>query len=407
MAKNENDRFFGLACITDKYGTIEHVIRNDIQFTRKLEPGAPLATVIEESSIQKLLTFFLKVQEEKALSDWNINVKAEDSITDLYFVGGFMNGKIIIVASSSKTDASYYYEEVMRMNNEQTDVLRSTMKEKSQIEKREPASRENAYWELTKLNNELTNLQRDLFKKNAQLQKLIEDKNYLIGMAAHYLRNPLGGIHSMCGIILEGDTGPVTEEQREYLSTIRETAGHMLGIVTEMLEINKIESGKLELYTSTFNMVELIEKVISINKPRASKKEISIEFSAEQDEVYIEADPGKLQQVMDNLISNAVKFSYSGSSVEVSLQNRNSSVEIAVKDHGMGISEKDQAKLFQPFSKISNAGTDGESSTGLGLAITKQIVEGHGGAISVKSKKGEGATFEIHLPKQRKPQNTA
>jgi two-component system, OmpR family, sensor kinase len=403
MKQDDTNRFLGLACITDKYGTVEHIIRNDIEFTRKLEKGSPLAAIIEESSIQKLLTFFLKVREEKALYDWNINVKTENSIKDLYFVGGFVNDQIMIVASSSKTDASYYYEEVMRMNNEQTDVLRSSLKEESKLQQTGRVS-ESTYRELTKLNNELTNLQRDLFKKNAQLQKLIDDKNYLIGMAAHDLRNPLGGIYSMCGIILEGDCGPVTEEQQEYLSTIRETAGHMLGIVTDMLEINKIEAGKLELYTSTFNVVELMQKVLSINKPRASKKDISIAFSPEQDEVTIEADPGKLQQVMDNLISNAVKFSYSDSSIVVALHNDDSTVAIEVTDHGMGISAEDQSKLFQPFSKLSNAGTHGESSTGLGLAITKQIVEGHGGTISVKSEKGEGSTFTITLPKQQKLQ---
>jgi signal transduction histidine kinase len=240
--------------------------------------------------------------------------------------------------------------------------------------------------------------QLELERVNAELIKLNEKKNYFLGMAAHDLRNPLGNINLFSTFLLEETADKLTEGQVEYLHNIIYSSDYMLNLVNNLLDVSKIEAGKLVLKLSSFNIIEFIRKNIYLNKFIAGKKHIKIFFEPVLESINVLADAHQIEQVLNNLISNAIKFSEKGKDMEVLVTIENNFAKISVKDSGKGIPETEMNKLFNPFSKTSVTVTDGESSTGLGLAIVKKIIEQHKGVISVLSKVNVGSVFSFTLP---------
>ena len=240
--------------------------------------------------------------------------------------------------------------------------------------------------------------QQQLLDRNTELESLNEQKNRLLGMAAHDLRNPLGVILAYSEF-LEMDASPVLDEsQREFVSSIRSTSQFMLKLINELLEVSTIESGRLELDVAPANIGDIVRHNVSLNRVLAQQKRIGLDFELSEEIPPISLDRGKIEQVLNNLIGNAVKYSHPDTRVGIRVSNDGPHVTISVTDHGQGIPEEDMPKLFKPFGKTSVKATAGEESTGLGLAIVKKIVEGHGGKITVESRVGEGSTFRFSLP---------
>ena len=391
MTGREKSDFHGFAVLCNENRIIREVIRNELDEGDTIVPGNSLTGIIDEDSIEKYFHFLTTLRRDHALYDWDINIRSGGKIDPLYFVGGVFDGNMLIVASASKSQADFYYAELLRMNNEQTDMLRETIKEKT----------DRTYFEqLTELNNELADLQRDLHKKNSQLQRVIKARDRYLGMAAHDFRNPLGGINNVCSILLDEDIGPLNEEQREFVTLIQESASHLLEVVEDMLDFSSIEAGKLDLQYGEVDVLNLLKQSTSFNTPAARKKSITIYLSAPPEGTCIlRIDRKKIMQVLDNLISNAIKFSPPGTAITVSMEDGEKVVEVSVRDEGPGIEEEEMKFLFRPFQRPNVSATGGEKSSGLGLAICKKIVEGHGGSISAESTPGEGSVFWFTLPR--------
>ena len=254
--------------------------------------------------------------------------------------------------------------------------------------------------ELERVNRELVVAQRELEQKNIELGKLNEQKNHFLGMAAHDLRNPLGAIYNSSELMLEGLLGDFIDEQLEIIQNIKDSSDFMLQMVNEFLDISQIESGKLTLNLQDTNIIELIRKNLDFNTLFAQKKQIRLNFNSKMYSSIPEMkiDAPKIQQVLNNLISNAIKFSYPGGKVDIGLKLDNNHILISVKDQGQGIPLNEQDKLFNPFQQTSVKSTAGEKSTGLGLTIAKKIILEHKGNIWVKSEVGKGSIFYIQLP---------
>jgi len=171
----------------------------------------------------------------------------------------------------------------------------------------------------------------------------------------------------------------------------------MLRLLNDLLDISQIEAGKLDLHLEDVDLRALVQENVHLNRIIAGKKNIKIELVC-PDAVPLRADPSKLEQVLSNLISNAIKYSFPDTTVTVTLEPVGNEVAIRVRDQGQGIPAAELHKLFEEFQKTSVKSTAGEKSTGLGLAIVKKIVEGHGGRISVLSEVGHGSTFQVSLP---------
>lgn len=259
--------------------------------------------------------------------------------------------------------------------------------------------------ELQDANQQLLVMQGELKQKNLELARLNDQKDYFLGMAAHDLRNPLGHILLAVEMLEQQLDDSLTSEQTELLGMIYSSSEFMLQLVNELLDIARIESGKLELNRHPVNLATLVERNVQANRALAEKKQISLQFLAEASPPEIWLDPHKMGRVLDNLITNAVKFSYPGSPVTVRLGRHQNNVVIAVEDQGQGIPVDELGKLFEPFKRLSVKGTNGEPSTGLGLAIVKKIVMGHGGDVKVKSEAGKGSVFEVWLPVSEEENN--
>jgi len=254
--------------------------------------------------------------------------------------------------------------------------------------------------ELEQVNRELVMTQRELEQKNIELAQLNEQKNYFLGMAAHDLRNPMGAIFNTSELLIEEDLGPLNDEQKDMISAVKNASEFMLNLVNDFLDIAHIESGKLTLKKENTDLFSLLKNNVKFNHNFAIKKQISLDFLYTDIESLpiISLDSAKIQQVMNNLISNAIKYTHSGGSVQVVLEKKNDNIHIAVRDTGQGIPEDEIQNLFAPFQRTSVQSTAGEKSTGLGLAIAKKIVNAHDGEIWVKSMVGKGTTFHISLP---------
>ncbi|MDZ7771843.1 MAG: HAMP domain-containing sensor histidine kinase [Balneolaceae bacterium] len=258
------------------------------------------------------------------------------------------------------------------------------------------------YEEMTKLNNELAMAQRKLAKKTSQLERINEQKNMMLGMAAHDLRNPLSAILGFSSLLLEDheESGCFTDQQLDFIREIHSSSKLMLHMVEDMLDISSIESGKVEINRQEVDLVDLMRHTASLYRGESDKKGIALCLQLTDEPRRIEADRHKLVQVLNNLLSNAIKYSESGTTVTLGMheEKANDSVTFFVRDEGVGISEEDIDKLFQPFAKLKSRPTAGERSTGLGLAITRKIVQAHGGRIRVESEVGRGSTFYVSLP---------
>ncbi|MCF8721260.1 hybrid sensor histidine kinase/response regulator [Nitrospina gracilis] len=243
---------------------------------------------------------------------------------------------------------------------------------------------------------------QELEKKNRDLVSLNELKNKFLGIAAHDIRNPLSSIKGFIELLaLSRDTFS-PKEHDEMLQLISKSVNEVLGMVDDLLDISVIESGKLKLDLSLGDMASLLKERIQINYGHARGKGISIH------EDIMEVGPtvfdrNRMAQVLDNLISNAIKYSPLESNVFIELRDENGGTRIRIRDEGEGIRLEDQQQIFAGFQKLGARPTGGEKSTGLGLAIVKSIVDSHRGRIEVQSEVGKGSTFEVALPELEMP----
>ncbi|HCC68360.1 MAG TPA: hypothetical protein DEP99_00515, partial [Nitrospiraceae bacterium] len=215
-----------------------------------------------------------------------------------------------------------------------------------------------------------------------QAEAANQAKSEFLANMSHELRTPLNSIIGFSEIMKDGMTGPLTDDQKEYLNDILESGRHLLNLITDILDLSKVETGKMELELSEFNLKILLENSFVMFKEKAMKHNIKVKAEVEEEIENIIADERKIKQIMFNLLSNAFKFTPDGGSVRVSARSELADfdyIEISVEDTGIGISEEDQKRLFQPFQQLETVLSKKYPGTGLGLAISKKIVELHGG----------------------------
>lgn len=255
---------------------------------------------------------------------------------------------------------------------------------------------------LARINTHLTlrNLQKTLQAQNEQLKLLNLEKDEFLGIAAHDLKNPLSSIQTLASMIANDIDIMPKEKQLDYLNLIQISSERMFELIKALLDVNAIESGQIVIKLSPMSLLNLADQAVQSYQPRAVKKNISLHLQIMpnlQDQVL--AHEGTLRQILDNLISNAIKYSHTGQLVTVRLHTTgNNTVRCAIQDEGPGLSPEDQERLFNKFTRLKPRPTAGESSTGLGLYIVKRLVETMQGKVWCESELGEGSTFIIEMP---------
>ena len=381
----------GFAVLCDRNGTVTKILNDSLRLGENIQPGTPFARIAAPGSLAKALSFLTEINSQGATFDWEINISTGEAAKTIHFTGSKMDHHILIVGAENSSFAQELFEGMMQMSNEQTNALRTALKNQSRAEKDD-----SLFDEISRLNNELVSMQRELAKKNAELERLNQEKNRFLGMAAHDLRNPLQSILNLSSYLLEEDPATLGEDYHDFMEGIYSSSEFMAHLVDDLLDVAKIESGKLQLDYSPVDVVGLVSKNVTLNRFFAARKKIQIDLITDSLPTAL-LDSAKLEQVLNNLLGNAIKFSPAEGHIEVRLVRTGDLFCLSVKDEGPGVSAEESANLFKPFQR-GKTGTAGEKSTGLGLVIVKRIVEGHGGKIWLESEVGKGTTFFVSIP---------
>jgi signal transduction histidine kinase len=238
----------------------------------------------------------------------------------------------------------------------------------------------------------------ELEKRNQKLMDLNEEKNHLIKVLAHDLRTPISHIDGLAHLI-KLEEHNLNNSQIDLLDKIKDAASRLNQMISKILDVDAIESSRINLKSEQVNIAEQVKKIVSGFEKEAAKKSISLTYGISDDPLIVQTDALYLTQIVENLISNAIKFSPTGKTVNVSLHSENGYVQLCVRDHGPGFTEGDKQKLFKKFQRLTARPTANEQSTGLGLSIVKRYTDLMKGEVWCESEHGQGAAFYVRLHK--------
>jgi signal transduction histidine kinase len=233
--------------------------------------------------------------------------------------------------------------------------------------------------------------------KSRQLQVASQHKSEFLANMSHELRTPLNAIIGFSEVLGERMFGELNEKQEEYLKDIHASGQHLLSLINDILDLSKIEAGRMELELTDFNLPATLDNALTLVRERAGRRGIALGLTVDERLEEIRADERKVRQVVLNLLSNAIKFTPESGRIEVRAVPMDGSVEVSVSDTGVGIAAEDQEAIFEEFRQVGTAAKKVEG-TGLGLALSRKFVELHGGRIWVESELGAGSTFTFTIP---------
>jgi len=247
--------------------------------------------------------------------------------------------------------------------------------------------------------------EEELLNAKLAAEAASESKDEFLATMSHELRTPLNSIIGFSDVLLAEMFGSLNEKQTAYINHISNSGKHLLDLINDILDLSKVEAGKMELDYQEFDISHAIAEVKTITEPLATKKGICLDIKVEPQLGMIYADKTKLRQILYNLTSNAIKFTPEKGNVAIEVRRSGNMIQVSIKDTGIGISKSDMDKLFQPFRQLNPYLTREHEGTGLGLALVKKFIEMHGGKIRVESKIGEGSIFTFVIPLIRKLSN--
>ena len=252
--------------------------------------------------------------------------------------------------------------------------------------------------ELGALAANLNRMNDEVGRLTVQLAEASRHKSEFLANMSHELRTPLNAVIGFSDVLDQGMVGSLNEKQVEFVRDIGGSGRHLLSLINDILDLSKIEAGRMELEPSTFDLEQAMKAALALVRERAKRHRIELELDVASDVGEVHADERKVRQVVLNLLSNAVKFTPDGGRVSLGARRIEGAVEVAVKDTGIGIAPEDQAAVFEEFRQVGTDRGRRQEGTGLGLALAKRFVELHGGRLWVESAPGEGATFTFTLP---------
>lgn len=393
--------WFVAAC--DRQGNVRKMLVDQLGLCPGCSGSLHMHDVLDERSHADWQRMTAAVLDEPADSrsssrEWTLNVRHKGRSMPLYFSAA-RDGDGLLVAARGDHSPGYFGGAARQGETARAEILSRVSR---QLVTEADANEQQQYLdEVSRLNNELVNAHRELARRHVQLEEINEYKNMLLGMAAHDIRNPLGNIRNLALFVLEKmreerlDPGGVG---LEFLENVVEQSDQLLFLLADVLDLSAVESGKLVLNREDICLNQLIEDRLAIHRIFAGEKGVLMVLESGEDRIPCHADRSKLAQVLDNVFSNAVKYSHRDGRIDVTSGMEGEVVWFAVRDRGVGMSEEDQKRLFTPFARLSSRPTAGESSTGLGMTLVKRIVEGHGGWVEVESAPGKGTTVQVHLP---------
>jgi signal transduction histidine kinase len=241
---------------------------------------------------------------------------------------------------------------------------------------------------------------RELADKSSQLEVASQHKSEFLANMSHELRTPLNAIIGFSEVLTDRMFGDLNEKQEEYLKDIYASGTHLLSLINDILDLSKIEAGRMELELTDFHLPTALDNALTLVRERAGRRSITLQMSVDERLGEVRADERKIRQIVLNLLSNAIKFTPEGGRIEVGAVPKDRFVEVSVSDTGVGIAPEDQEAVFEEFRQVGTAAKEVEG-TGLGLTLCRKFVQLHGGRIWVKSQVGVGSTFTFAISMRR------
>jgi signal transduction histidine kinase len=251
--------------------------------------------------------------------------------------------------------------------------------------------------ELGALAANVNRMNDELRRLYSELEETSRHKSEFLANMSHELRTPLNAILGFAQVLRERMFGDINEKQAEYLDDILASGNHLLSLINDVLDLSKVEAGQVALERAPFSLRDVLEQGVVVVREQASNDGVTIALTADPEADVVEGDARRIQQVIFNLLSNAVKFTPVGGSIDVTTARANGEVRVEVADTGPGIAPEERERLFDEFQQ-GDAGVAQREGTGLGLALSKRLIELHGGRIWVESELGAGSTFTFTLP---------
>ena len=239
---------------------------------------------------------------------------------------------------------------------------------------------------------------REIQDKSRQLEVANKHKSEFLANMSHELRTPLNAIIGFSEVLLEKLFGEINAKQEDYLGDIYSSGKHLLGLINDILDLSKVEAGRMDLELSEFDLPAAMSNALTLVRERAQRHNVKLHLGIDPTLTEVVADERKLKQILVNLLTNAVKFTPDGGRIDVSARREPDAFAISVRDTGIGIAAEDQEAVFEEFRQVGRDYTNKQEGTGLGLTLTRRFVELHGGRIWVDSEPGKGSTFTFTIP---------
>jgi signal transduction histidine kinase len=387
VTKDEAELF---SRIRDQHEQLIQVITRMVELTRGLE--ITKANQIRNAKIVPLADSLERLTNEMVnRAEADIETKDDESkrayMTSRWVVIGFAVGSIGLAMLLGYVVSSSLMGPVMLMDERFRQIASGDFSKQVDVPNRD---------ELGTLANNLNRMNNELSLLYLQLETANRHKSEFLASASHELRTPLNAIIGFSGILKKRMFGDLNEKQAEYVEDIYTSGNHLLSLINDLLDLAKVESGRIELDVKQFDLPAALENSITLLRERANRHGILIDLAIDEGLSSFMGDERKLKQIMINLLSNAVKYTADGGRIGVKAGPADGGVQISVSDTGVGIKPEDQQAIFEEFRQVGDDSHKREG-TGLGLTLTKKLVELHGGRIRVESEVGKGSTFTFTL----------
>ncbi len=377
-------------CGTD--GIVIEVLRTWVRLEGRLLPGQHLASIADTAGRSKMLNFVRKIVDSGAALDWEVDIAFDSEVVPLFFSGYRTAVGMVVIGSA----------ESRSLTDLHCDLLRIAEKEHKgqgdRMDRLNPVLGEKIGDHLARLDGELLAAQQEVVRKNLDLEKQKVETFQNLGMIAHGLRNPASGILSATEYLIEDAGEALGQKHVALLQSVARASAFILQMIDEALDFSTIECGKLKVDLQPTDLVALVKQSLILNERQAECKKIRLDMFSVRPAIIVDLDPVKFTQVIDNLVSNAIKFSRNDDRIEVRISVMANTASISVRDEGSGMSAARVDTIFEAFRSTGTGNGSIKGGTGLGLAISQRIVEGHAGTIKVKSEVGKGSTFTVGLP---------
>ena len=348
----------------------------------QLKEAGPLADRLERVTNQLV---------NKAEADMVASIEAGESayLASRWTVVGFAIGSIGLALVLGYAISWSFIEPVARMNSRLREIAAGDFSRHVTVRNRD---------ELGTLAANLNRMSDELGRLYDQLEAANRHKSEFLANMSHELRTPLNAIIGFSDVLLERTFGEINQKQEQYVSIILTSGRHLLSLINDILDLSKIEAGRMELELTSFDLPSAIENTTILVRDRAARHSLTLTMEVDPDLGEFVGDERKFKQILLNLLSNAVKFTPDGGQIGVRAGRVDGVVEISVSDTGIGIAPDDQEAIFEEFRQVGTDYVRKREGTGLGLALTRKFIELHGGKIGVASELGKGSTFTVTLP---------